>query len=149
MQLLTRETLPDRIPELAALEELLCRPTQALIDELKTIEGDIMVLGVGGKMGPTVAGLARNAAPEKRVIGVARFSEPGLKDTVAKAESHGDRLATVVIDVANEQSVQEAVAKAVETQQDLKQGRYDGEQGSGEPPEPGVDGKSEKEKDEA
>ncbi|HEX3183123.1 MAG TPA: NAD-dependent epimerase/dehydratase family protein [Beijerinckiaceae bacterium] len=80
MQLLTRETLPDRIPELAALEELLCRPTQALIDELKTIEGDIMVLGVGGKMGPTVAGLARNAAPEKRVIGVARFSEPGLKE---------------------------------------------------------------------
>jgi hypothetical protein len=45
--------------------------------------------------------------------------------------------------------LQPSVAKAVETQQDLKQGRYDGEQSSGEPPEPGVDGKSEKEKDEA
>jgi hypothetical protein len=45
--------------------------------------------------------------------------------------------------------LQPSVAKAVETQQDLKQGRYDGEQGSGEPPEPGFDGKSEKEKDEA
>jgi nucleoside-diphosphate-sugar epimerase len=80
MQLLTRETLPDRIADVRALEELLCRPTQVLIDELKTIDGDIMVLGVGGKMGPTVAGLAKNAAPDKRVIGVARFSEAGLQE---------------------------------------------------------------------
>jgi hypothetical protein len=36
--------------------------------------------------------------------------------------------------------LQPSVAKAVEAQQDLKQGRYDGEQGSGEPPEPGVKG---------
>jgi hypothetical protein len=42
--------------------------------------------------------------------------------------------------------LQPSVAKAVETQQDLKQGRYDGEQGSGEPPEAGTEGKSEKEK---
>lgn len=41
--------------------------------------------------------------------------------------------------------LQPSVAKAVEAQQDLKQGRYDGEQGSGEPPEPGTEGKSEKE----
>ncbi|MDX6611570.1 MAG: hypothetical protein QOD75_756 [Blastocatellia bacterium] len=41
--------------------------------------------------------------------------------------------------------LQPSVAKAVETQQDLKEGRYDGEQGSGEPPEPGTEGKSERE----
>src|SRR3954467_1756319 len=80
MQLLTRETLPERIADVAALEELLCRPTQVLVDELEGVDGDIMVLGVGGKMGPTVAGLARNAVPEKRVVGVARFSEPGLQE---------------------------------------------------------------------
>src|SRR5947209_1902777 len=97
MQLLTRETLPERIADMAALEELLCRPTQVLIDELKGVDGDIMVLGVGGKMGPTVAGLAKNAAPEKRVIGVARFSEPGLREAL---ESRG--IETIACDLMNE-----------------------------------------------
>ncbi len=97
MQLLTAETLPDRIADVAALEELLCRPTQVLIDELKGVDGDIMVLGVGGKMGPTVAGLAKNAAPDKRVIGVARFSEPGLKEQL---EARG--IETIACDLMNE-----------------------------------------------
>jgi len=78
--LLTRETLPVTIPDIAALDELLCRPSQALIDDLSKVEGDIMVLGVAGKMGPTLAGLAKAALPDRRVIGVARFSEPGVKD---------------------------------------------------------------------
>src|SRR5205085_6485234 len=43
------------------------------------IAGDIMILGVAGKMGPTLAGLAKAALPNRRVIGVARFSEPGTK----------------------------------------------------------------------
>jgi nucleoside-diphosphate-sugar epimerase len=78
--LLTRETLPKTIPDIAALDELLCRPSQALIDDLRTVDGDIMVLGVGGKMGPTLAGLAKAALPERRIIGVARFSEPGVRE---------------------------------------------------------------------
>src|SRR5205814_2731787 len=78
--LLTRETLPATIPDIAALDELLCRPSQALIDDLGRIDGDVMVLGVAGKMGPTLAGLAKAALPDRRVIGVARFSEPGVKD---------------------------------------------------------------------
>jgi nucleoside-diphosphate-sugar epimerase len=36
-------------------------------------------------MGPTLARLARNAAPERRVIGVARFTEPGLKQSLRAA----------------------------------------------------------------
>jgi hypothetical protein len=43
--------------------------------------------------------------------------------------------------------LQPSVAKAVETQQDLKQGRYDGEQGSGEPPVPGTEGRRDTEED--
>src|SRR5215813_7563103 len=78
--LLTRETLPKTIPDVAVLDDLLCRPTQALIDDLRKVDGDIMVLGVAGKMGPTLAGLAKAALPDRRVIGVARFSEPGVKD---------------------------------------------------------------------
>ena len=77
--LLTRETLPKTIPDVVALDELLCRPSQALIDDLGKVDGDIMILGVAGKMGPTLAGLAKAALPGRRVIGVARFSEPGTK----------------------------------------------------------------------
>jgi len=78
--LLTRETLPETIFDVAALDELLCRPSQALIDDLRKVDGDIMILGVAGKMGPTLAGLARAALPDRRIIGVARFSEPGGKE---------------------------------------------------------------------
>lgn len=77
--LLTRETLPETIADVAALDDLLCRPSQALIDDLGKVDGDIMILGVAGKMGPTLAGLAKAAVPGRRVIGVARFSEPGTR----------------------------------------------------------------------
>src|SRR3954447_6800590 len=77
--LLRRDTLPETIADTEALDELLCRPTQALIDDLATVDGDIMILGVAGKMGPTLAGLAEAAAPGRRVIGVARFSDASVK----------------------------------------------------------------------
>jgi hypothetical protein len=77
--LLTSGNLPDTIPDIEALDELLCRPSQALIDDLARIDGDIMILGVAGKMGPTLAGLAKAALPARRVIGVARFSDPSVK----------------------------------------------------------------------
>ena len=77
--LLTPDDLPERIADVATLDELLCRPSRALIDDLGKVDGDIMILGVGGKMGPTLAGLARNALPDRRIIGVARFSEPGVE----------------------------------------------------------------------
>ena len=77
--LLTRANLPETIPDIAALDDLLCRPSQALIDDLAKVDGDIMILGVAGKMGPTLAGLAEAASPGRRVIGVARFSDPTVK----------------------------------------------------------------------
>jgi nucleoside-diphosphate-sugar epimerase len=77
--LLTRDNLPDAIAGIAELDDLLCRPSQALIDDLGKIDGDIMILGVAGKMGPTLAGLAKAALPGRRVIGVARFSDTNVK----------------------------------------------------------------------
>jgi nucleoside-diphosphate-sugar epimerase len=77
--LLTPDTLPDRIADIEALDDLLCRPSRSLIDDLDRVEGDIMILGVAGKMGPTLAGLAKAASPERRVIGVARFSDVAAK----------------------------------------------------------------------
>jgi nucleoside-diphosphate-sugar epimerase len=77
--LLTRDKLPDIIPDIAALDDLLCRPSQALIDDLAKVDGDIMVLGVAGKMGPTLAGLAKAALPDRRIIGAARFSDQSAR----------------------------------------------------------------------
>ncbi len=72
--------LPPRFDNLEHLEDVMSEPSMALIQDLARIEGDIMVLGVGGKMGPTLARMARRAAPGKRIIGVARFSEAGLRE---------------------------------------------------------------------
>ena len=55
-------------------------PSPALVKDLDKASGDLIILGVGGKMGPSLARLARRAAPRKRVIGVARFSEKGLRE---------------------------------------------------------------------
>src|SRR5215207_2916834 len=78
--------LPDRFEHAELLEEFMTKPTQALERDLSGLSGDIMVLGVGGKMGPTLARMAKRAAPGKRVIGVARFSEKGLRE---RLESQG------------------------------------------------------------
>ena len=74
--------LPDRFDGPEELDAFLSRPSRALAADLAAIDGDILVLGVGGKMGPTLARLAKRAAPAKRVIGVARFSEPGVRERI-------------------------------------------------------------------
>jgi nucleoside-diphosphate-sugar epimerase len=76
-------SLPETIADVAALEELMSRPSGALRGALEQAPGDILVLGVGGKMGPTLARMARRADPSRRVLGVARFSEPGLRERLA------------------------------------------------------------------
>jgi nucleoside-diphosphate-sugar epimerase len=98
--LLARENLPDTIPDIAALDELLCRPSQALIDDLQKLDGDIMILGVAGKMGPTLAGLAKAALPHRRVIGVARFS-----DASAKAWLEARGIETLSCDLLDEAAI--------------------------------------------
>jgi nucleoside-diphosphate-sugar epimerase len=74
--------LPRRFGGPDELDDFLSRPSHALAADLAATDGDIMVLGVGGKIGPTLARLARNAAPDKRVIGVARFGEEGLRESL-------------------------------------------------------------------
>ena len=77
--------LPTRFDTVEALEDFMTTPSAALIEDLSALPGDILVLGVGGKMGPTLARLARRAAPGKRVMGVARFSEPGVRDALLQS----------------------------------------------------------------
>jgi nucleoside-diphosphate-sugar epimerase len=77
--------LPDRFDSVEAMEDLMTAPSEALIVDLARTPGDIMVMGVGGKMGPTLARMAKRAAPDKKVIGVARFSEKGVREQLTKA----------------------------------------------------------------
>jgi nucleoside-diphosphate-sugar epimerase len=79
------QALPARIADLAALDELMSRPSPELVRALQDAPGDLLVLGVAGKMGPTLARMARRADPARRVLGVARFSEPGLREQLEEA----------------------------------------------------------------
>lgn len=81
----TTQKLPDRISNLDELEELLSRPSPELISELSALDGDVLILGAGGKIGPSLARMAKRACPEKTVTAVARFSNPSLIDQFAKA----------------------------------------------------------------
>src|SRR6266540_3648744 len=77
--------LPDKFESVEALEDFMTAPTPALIEDLARAPGDILILGVAGKMGPTLARLARRAAPERRIIGVARFSSPAVRHELESA----------------------------------------------------------------
>ena len=57
--------LPQRFAGVDELEEFMSRPTPELEAELARLDGDIVVLGIGGKMGPTLARMAKRAAVEK------------------------------------------------------------------------------------
>jgi uncharacterized protein YbjT (DUF2867 family) len=76
------------------LDELLSRPTPAVAEALRRAPGDILVLGAGGKMGPSLARMARRAAEmltgdPRRVIAVSRFgaAADGSESPVAAALS--------------------------------------------------------------
>ncbi|HEU0062289.1 MAG TPA: NAD(P)-dependent oxidoreductase [Hyphomicrobiaceae bacterium] len=77
--------LPARFQSVAELEDFLSTPPPEVIAELAQLSGDILVLGVAGKMGPTLARMAKRAAPSKRVVGVARFSDPAVRAGLAQA----------------------------------------------------------------
>jgi nucleoside-diphosphate-sugar epimerase len=69
---------PQDLPD---LEERLSRPTPAVIELMKQIPGDFVVLGAAGKMGPSLTRLIKRASDDadtpRRVIAVSRFSLPG------------------------------------------------------------------------
>ena len=76
--------VPEKFESVAALEAFMTAPSPTLVADLAGLEGDLIVLGVGGKMGPTLARMAKRAAPGKRVIGVARFSDPELPRSLSQ-----------------------------------------------------------------
>ena len=76
-----------QIHNVTDLEERLSRPDEADASAMAALDGDLLILGVGGKMGPSLARLARRAADmagsSKRILAVARFSNSGLPAELA------------------------------------------------------------------
>jgi nucleoside-diphosphate-sugar epimerase len=71
-----------KIYNVSELEERLSRPSDAMVSAMKAIDGDILILGAGGKMGPSLAKLARRAADlagiPRRIVAVSRFTNGHL-----------------------------------------------------------------------
>ncbi|MEV1171062.1 NAD-dependent epimerase/dehydratase family protein [Nonomuraea sp. NPDC049784] len=87
----------------AELEERLARPSAGLVDDLGGLDGDILILGAGGKLGPSLVRLALNATNgSRRIIAVSRFSEPGLAEALSK-----DGATVVSADVADERALRD------------------------------------------
>ncbi|RYZ51043.1 MAG: epimerase, partial [Sphingobacteriales bacterium] len=83
----------------------LLEPSQALIEDVAILDGDIIILGAGGKMGPALATLAKRAVQlagsKLNVIAVSRFSEPGVAETLTK-----QGITTINADLLNDKQLQ-------------------------------------------
>lgn len=80
--------LPARIGDIATLERLLSEPTPAVVQVLREFPGDIVVLGAGGKMGPSLVRMLRRAVDQaehrRRIYAVSRFSQSALVESLRR-----------------------------------------------------------------
>lgn len=83
------------------LDALLSQPSEALIEDIKALSGDIILLGAGGKVGPNLALMAKRAVQaagvKKRVIAVSRFSDP-----IARGLLENNGIETISADLLEE-----------------------------------------------
>jgi hypothetical protein len=90
MEELKMNTYPERIENEDQLEELLSRPGKEVVEMFSKLEGDLMFLGVSGKIGQSLSRMAKRACEEagvkKRVIGVSLYENNELQK---KMESYG------------------------------------------------------------
>ncbi|MEP3371955.1 MAG: NAD-dependent epimerase/dehydratase family protein [Maribacter dokdonensis] len=96
-----KNTYPEVFKNEEELEEAISRPTHAVVNLMKELTGDIIFLGVSGKMGISMAQMAKRACDlagvEKRIIGVSRFSQTKNKEYL---ESIG--IETIAGDLVNQ-----------------------------------------------
>ena len=78
-----------KLDSVEKLDAFLSLPHPELVEMMKRLEGDIMILGIAGKMGVTMGMQAveaiKAAGVEKKVYGVARFSNPEERVKLDKA----------------------------------------------------------------
>jgi hypothetical protein len=88
MEELKMNSYPEKIANTEQLEEMLSRPEPEVIEMFSRLDGDIMFLGVTGKIGISLASMARRACDEagkkKRIIGVANFESKELQKKIGK-----------------------------------------------------------------
>jgi nucleoside-diphosphate-sugar epimerase len=100
------QKLPERIDAEEQLNELLTRPKAALVQFIKSVASPLLILGAGGKMGPTLAVLAKRAAAAAQhpleVVAVSRFSDRNVRVWL---EAH--RVKTIACDLLDAQAVRE------------------------------------------
>jgi nucleoside-diphosphate-sugar epimerase len=96
--------LPPLIHTEEELDDLLTRPQHGLVEFVRTLSGSLLVLGAGGKMGPTLAVLARRAAEAAgvalHILAVSRFSDPSVRGWL---EAHGVK--TIRADLLDREAV--------------------------------------------
>ena len=84
----------------AQLDDVLSTPSEALIRDLEGLEGDVMILGAGGKVGPTLSVMAKRAAEKgsrpRRVIAVSRFTDPFVVELLKR-----ERVETITADLTD------------------------------------------------
>jgi len=86
------------------LEELLSQPTEGVVESCRKLPGDVILLGVGGKIGPSLAQMMRRASDlagiNRRIFGVSRFGSPRVQ---AGLESSG--IETIKCDLLDDEAV--------------------------------------------
>lgn len=103
---MTRQNLelPETIRDTGQLEDMLSEPDTGLVDMMRRVTGDVMILGAGGKMGPTLARMAKRArdasGTEREVIAVSRFSDAAARQGL---DRHGVR--TIACDLLDREQV--------------------------------------------
>ncbi len=89
---------------LADLEDRLSEPTEAVVAMMQRVPGDILILGVAGKMGPSLARMAKRASDAagtaRRIIGVSRFRDAQMR---VDLEKHG--VETITADLLDAQAL--------------------------------------------
>jgi nucleoside-diphosphate-sugar epimerase len=81
--------MPNWIQSEAELEDRLSTPSAEDVEFFRNLEGDLLIIGVAGKMGPSLARRAARASQaagvSRRIIGASRFSPPSAEVSLQKA----------------------------------------------------------------
>ncbi|MHC4496167.1 MAG: NAD-dependent epimerase/dehydratase family protein [Planctomycetota bacterium] len=68
----------------SGLEDILSEPTDSTRNALANLSGDVVVLGAGGKMGPTLAMMLRKASSNRSIYAVSRFSNKAARTGIER-----------------------------------------------------------------
>jgi len=97
--------IPKTIDSVEQLEDLLSSPTQQVVKTFTRLKGDLIFLGVGGKIGPSLARMAKRAddaaGSRRRIVGVSLFESEDQRESLEKIgveTIHGDMLERQFLD---------------------------------------------------